>query len=143
MDKNPASDLEIYKFAIEVVKLAGLAIAGIWAYYRFFRQRTFAPNLFTQWGCIVHGKQSGYFIVEFRLLIENKGSVMVKLPKITADIRGLKRDVDMQQPKDNFLLELPDVLYASKNLLSEKVDYEYVEPKRLKSSPENSSLLFR
>jgi hypothetical protein len=129
MQDNPASNIEIYKLVVDVLKLAGLAVAGTWAYYRFFRQRTFAPNLLTRWECIVHGKQSGYFITEFRILIENIGSVIVRLPMITADIRGLKRDSELPKPNDNFSLQLPDVLYVSKNIVSEKVDYEYVEPR--------------
>jgi hypothetical protein len=137
MEKNPASNLETYKLGLEFLKVAGLFVAGLWAYYRFFRQRTFSPNLLASWRCHVYGTQSNHFIVEFTLVLENKGKAMISLPKISVEVRGLKREAAVQPQEDGFSLELPEVLYSADTILAKGVAYEYIEP----SSP-SSRMLF-
>jgi hypothetical protein len=136
VEKNPASHLENYKLALEFLKVAGLFVAGLWAYYRFFRQRTFSPNLLASWRCRVYGMQSGHFIVEFTLLLENKGKAMISLPRISVEVRGLKREAAIAPQDDGLSLELPDVLYSTETILGKRIAYEYIEP----GSPSNRML---
>ncbi|MGT2502837.1 hypothetical protein ACVOMS_22635 [Bradyrhizobium guangxiense] len=114
------------KLLLEWLKFVAIVIAAIWAYYRFFRERTFAPNLHARLGMLLHGTQSDHFIVELQVRMENNGKVLIDLSTISAEVRGLRRDQKIPEHQDKFTLELPDVLYSAPSIVS--LNTVFVEP---------------
>ena len=123
-----ATDFEPYKLMLETVKVAGIAIAGVWAYYRFLRQRTFSPTLSAVIICKVYGTHTKQYLVEFIIPMKNIGKVLVAPRRISFELKGLKRDGQLPSSEGSFPLILPDFIWEKDNVIRPGIDYEYIEP---------------
>jgi hypothetical protein len=126
MEASSSASVETAKVVVESVKVGVVIVAGAWAYFRFFAQRTFAPMFKASFRCKVHGQHSNKWLVQFKLPMRNLGRVRITVHRISLQVCGLKRDGTL--PENGPELVLPDILYNVDNMVSKNV-FEYLEPK--------------
>ncbi len=101
-------------------------IGGVWACRRFYRTREGHPKVEFNVDVEFIRRQGGYWIVEAVALMDNKGLVRHKIPRINFSIRYLKAD-DPVEPDTKFFVAIPHSA-AKGTWLPEGWEYTFVEP---------------
>jgi hypothetical protein len=121
--------LEIANLGLELLKAVAVVAAGIWAYWRFFKQRTHAPHIEFEIACQILGPQEASYVAEYTLSISNKGLVRQELRKLSFKIRGIRRETLLEYRTDRQpSLSFPDMIDEEQNLITPKFEYIFIEP---------------
>ena len=122
--------IEPAKFFVEVAKV-GIAIGtGVWAYHRFIRERTHAPQIEFDVDCSFQGPQAGAYVVEVTLKLLNKGLTRQEIKDIRLRVRGIKRGDKLSYwPSREPRLQFPEKVFIDSNIIPERFGYIFVEPK--------------
>jgi hypothetical protein len=114
------------KAGAEVAKVVLAVVAGVWAYFLFFKQRTIARRIEFDVSCRFLGPQEGAYIAEYTLTFLNKGLVRQVIRNLKFSVHGIKKDTPLECHNTDFL-NFPDPINTIKNLLKE-IEYMFIEP---------------
>lgn len=111
-----------------IVTAMALIIGGIWAIWRFRRQREAHPHVEFTADIIFVDEWRDWWIVELISHLENKGKVQHRIENFEFDLFGLY-DEDPIQPSKQFggQVYFPNLI-ARGSWLPERCDYFFIEP---------------
>jgi hypothetical protein len=84
------SDLSSY--IIQWAKIIFPVIAGLWVFYKYFREGFHRPRIEFDIECNVIGSNPHDYLVEFVLLAKNKGNIKFTFPELILRIRGIEEN---------------------------------------------------
>lgn len=122
-------DIELWKLAFEGVKAAALVAGAAWAFWRFRRERTDAPQIAFAVDVRLHGPSEGKYAAEYVLTFENKGKTRVEVSEIVLLVRGIRsgEKLDEWEGKEPRLL-FPHKLVDNKKVIPPNYGYIFFEP---------------
>lgn len=121
--------VEPAKLLVEVAKVAAAVGAGAWAYHRFVRERTHAPQVEFDVACCFLGPQAGAYIAECTLTFRNKGLIRQEIRRIRLRTRGIRRGEALAYwPSREPRLAFPDKIFVEQNIIPERYEYIFIEP---------------
>lgn len=112
------------------VQLAVVVTAAIWGYFRFRKERTHNPRVEFSVDATIFPPQEGTRLVEFRILVNNKGAVIHRFQSIKLRVRGIPTGAaitnwETHEPRAYF----PEALIKGAEVIhKEKYDHIFVEP---------------
>ena len=128
-EPDPPNWVDVGKFRIELAQLGLIAVGGAWAFMRFRKERTHAPQFEFDVGCRFFGPQHGRMITEYELTFRNNGLVRQKIRRIELRVFGIKAGSAPEfRSKTDPRLKGEEVLKID-NIIQEKTEYVFVEPK--------------
>jgi hypothetical protein len=69
---------EAWKAIAEVIQSLGIVATGLWAFWRFGRERVHAPQIAFSVDANFHGPSEGQYVAEYVLTFHNKGNTESK-----------------------------------------------------------------
>jgi hypothetical protein len=124
--------MEQTELIFTVIESAATTIAiiagGLWAYFRFRRQRENVALIDFNVDIVYHHKMNKYWIVEIIAYVENKGKVQHKIEKFRFELRSLKKGdpIDLD-PNHRNQVDFPHVV-AADSMIPSRFKYFFIEP---------------
>jgi hypothetical protein len=118
----------VIAIVLQVMQLSFVLAAAIWAYFRFWRERSHMSRMEFDVSCRFHGPQDGRFLAEFTLGAHNKGLVIHKFPSIRLRVRGIKSGAALQSWEGSRVLFPEKILDNVEVVYKKKNPYLFVEP---------------
>jgi hypothetical protein len=120
----------LWDVGLGVAQLALAIVGGLWVFFRFRRERTHVPRITFHLDCKLHGPVRDSYLAEFVVQIKNDGAVIHRFTEISLRVRGIPRDVELQEWKEAPpRLEFPVLLVRDADVhYKRKYDHIFVEP---------------
>jgi hypothetical protein len=108
-----------------IVTSVAIAVGGIWAYYRFVKERTYRPRLAVTIGARLSSTHGGRSVLATRVAVKNIGASNVELVRRGT---GLRISTALLPDQD-----FSEVGWESKRVFSVFAEHEWIEPNELVS----------
>jgi hypothetical protein len=120
---------EAWKAIAEVIQSLGIVATGLWAFWRFGRERVHAPQIAFSVDANFHGPSEGQYVAEYVLTFHNKGNTRVQVNKIELLARGLMSGEPLEEWKERApRLRFGHKFVDDKKVIPENYRYVFFEP---------------
>jgi hypothetical protein len=108
-------------------KIAFPAIAGLWVFYKYYREGFHRPRIEFDIECNVVGSNESDSIVEFVVIANNKGKIRFTFHELQLRVRGINEGESFAYWRDSKRMEFPEKV-LDENIIPSKYKYYFVEP---------------
>lgn len=109
------------------LKIISPAIAGIWVFYKYFREGFHRPRIEFDITCNIIDSNQDDYLLELTLLANNKGNIRFTFTELMLRVRGIEQDTAIEFWGDTKRAEFP-VALINENIIPPRFKYYFVEP---------------
>lgn len=125
--------LDEAKTLVEIIKnlveTTAVTVGGVWAYYRFVRQREAHPHIQFDVDVIFVVRQGNQWLVELQAQIENKGKVQHRISNLSFDLRCLSTTDAIVDGDENINYQVDlSRLVKKGSWIPSSWDWTFIEP---------------
>ena len=108
-------------------KIAFPAIAGLWVFYKYYREGFHRPRIEFDIKCNVIGSNEDDYLVEFIVIANNKGNIRFTFHELQLRVRGMNKENSFAYWRESKRMAFPEKI-LDENIIPSKYKYYFVEP---------------
>jgi len=116
-------------FILSIAQFVLVLAASVWAYFRVWKEGIYRPKIEFTVECSSYGPKDDHYIVEFLVIVHNKGLINQKFYSIFLRVRGIGDNDEVSFWEGNEpRIKFPTKFFETEFIFKQKYSYVFVEP---------------